>query len=733
MAYDLIARVAALAAINSIRGSSIDLFVNIGTHTFDTAVTAITTGGCSVTGIGAATYVADSVATATLAAANPNLCKKSQDGRYWRLIANNGGITVDQAGALGDPTGTGLVNDHAAIQAALNYAAALGIRTVVFPQRNYAVWNPVRTSTFWNTAATDGIGMVIPALTTGDIVLQGTGGHSRIAFYNIDGQAFQSHYQAIAADGNPWRGHGLYIVSPSVDPGKDYRPSVTLENIWLDGGTTANGNLNWANPVTDVPNGWDVSHKGILVQPDLFSGDLVLRNTRVTGFRGELVYSSNMRDSRLILEGRVELGETNGQVLNPAGGGIFCPGYVVAWNCNTFFEGWCGMGNLRGEFHNVLTSSSSLTGGVVDATGSGIGYKPQRLTETPFTNQASYFELDIQITSPQQTVNIGSFLRGRIIAIDTTVAVAAHDVAGPFQLGVIDSDLEIISVCDKGNLQTALALTGGSTAGQKQIRNCRYRLSLKRTRDAITAGFQIIDAVVYSGSIGEDVAVEQSSGPSKRGSATGAVLPDYYPVFRNNTFQRPSDYSTVGQNVVASPAIIPRGDFMAVLGGTATNSTTTVTLPTAGIVDGHELTLYNGTGPTGYWNFAIDRSGGGAKLPARRIVAPDAAIQLRFDGVYAIWREAAAPPPLSAAAIVSVPAVTTNGVSAVQTLTVPGAEVGMSVRVIAQSDLGAAAEICQMRVSAANTVSFRIRDLSGSGVGAATTAFLAVCQWERTP
>ena len=129
MAYDLIARVAALAAINSIRGSSIDLFVNIGTHTFDTAVTAITTGGCSVTCVGAATYVADSVATAALAAANPNLCKKSQDGRYWRLIPSNGGITVDQAGALGDPTGTGLVNDHGAIQAALNYAAALGIRT----------------------------------------------------------------------------------------------------------------------------------------------------------------------------------------------------------------------------------------------------------------------------------------------------------------------------------------------------------------------------------------------------------------------------------------------------------------------------------------------------------------------------------------------------------------------------------------------------------------------------
>ena len=730
MAYDLIARVAALAAINAVRGSTIDLFTSLPQRTFDASVTTIASGGYSVAGTGAATYVTDSLANAALAAAHPNLCKRSLDGRYWRLLPSAGEISVDQAGALGDPAGTGLVNDQVAIQAAVNYAAALSIRTVVFPQRNYALWVPTRTTTYWNWG-TDGVGIAIPAtLPAGDITLKGRGRFSRLGFYNKDGGSFQTSTQTIAADGNPWRGHGIYVDSPATDPGKEYRNALTLENIWLDGGTTANGNTNWSNPVTDVLNGWDTSHKGICYRPDLYLGDLTLRNTRVTGFRGELVFSSNQRDSRLILDGRVELGETNGQALNPAGGGILCSGYVAVWNSNIAVEGWLGMGNLRGEFHNILRPST-FTGGVIDTTASGSGFKPQRLTETQFAGRLSMFHLDVLITSPQQQVFVGSFLKGRIVAVDTTIVVGANESAGPFVKGVIDTDLEITTICDKANLQTALLLSGGTAAASKQIRDCRYRLTLLRSRDAIDAGYMVQDAIIYSGSIGENVVIEQSSGPSKRGSACSAALPDYYPCFRNNAFGTWLDYGTTVQNVVTTPAIIPRGDRMALNGGGATNSVTTITLPTTGIVDGHELALYNNTGPSGNWYFALDRSGGGARLPARRLVGGDDTIRLKFDANTSLWREVVPPKPVSLLATPTLPALAANALSAVQTVTVYGAEMGMDVRMQATSP-NTALEIVNPQVTAANTVSYRIRELAGVAYAGGAYTVNIVVEHKRT-
>ena len=723
---------AASASATAAAGKSahLNLWANIATKSFDAGVSALFTGGYSSAGVGGATYVNDAMATAALATAYPALCRQSADGRYWRLMAANGEITVEQAGAMGDPTGTGLVNDQAAIQAAINYAAAMSIRTVRFPQRQYAIWMPRRTSTYW-VQAPDGHGLVVPALASGDLVLRGAGRNTRIAYYNIDGTSLATNWQTITADGNPWRGSACYIVSPTVDPGQQFRPSVTLENLWLDGGTLATGNSNWGTPSVAVPLGWDTSNKGILVQPDLFSGDTVLRNTRITGFRGELVYSSNMRDSRLILEGRCEFAETNGQAINPAGGGILCPGYMVAWNVNFAFEGWAGMGNLRGEIHNIMSSGSCLTGGVIDTTSSGNAYKPQRLTETAFAGQMSMFTLDLLVTSSQKTIYLGSFLRGRVVAVDTTVSI---DGGGIYSTGIYDSDLEIISVVDKANLQTALVISGGSTAGSQTVSNCRYRLSMKRTHDAIAAGYKIIDAVTFGGSIGQDVIVDQSSGPSQRGCSiygTVAALPDYYPVFRNNNFGHWSDFSTTSQVISTTPAIIPRGDFIAVTNAT-NNSTVTATLPTTGIGDGHELTIFNSGGPTGYACVAIDRNGGGCRLPARRIIGGYDQMKLRFDASQSYWFEVTPPKPLSVYAGSTVlPALAANAYSAVQTVTLQGAEIGMDVR-IQNGNPNTQIEICNVMVSAANTVSFRVHELNGAAYAGATVALNISAEWKRT-
>ncbi|HET9628950.1 MAG TPA: hypothetical protein VFP14_05640, partial [Novosphingobium sp.] len=88
----------------------------------DAAVAAVTTGGYAQAGLGGATYIADGLATAALAAAHPRFCKASANGRYFRLAGDC--VQVAQGGA------TGGGNDQPAIQAAVAYAAAVGIPEV---------------------------------------------------------------------------------------------------------------------------------------------------------------------------------------------------------------------------------------------------------------------------------------------------------------------------------------------------------------------------------------------------------------------------------------------------------------------------------------------------------------------------------------------------------------------------------------------------------------------------
>lgn len=727
-------------------------------------------------------------------------------------------IFVEDFGAQGDPTGMGLVNDRAPIQAAIDYAAAHGISEIWFAQRNYAVWNTTRTSTFWAWGS-DGCGLVIPAaLAAKGITLKGLAKpHARIRFFNKDGKEFGSNWQTIAADSNPWRGHGLMVMAPAADAGAvsftgsisgttltvtavasgtlgngfaitdaaggiattsicyqltgtpggigtylvsksqtraggamtaalvQDRNTICLERIWLDGGTTANGNTNWSNPVTDVPNGWDVSHKGIAFQPDRYLGDLVLRDCKITGFRGELVYASNNREAGLILEGVVELAESNGQALNPAGGHTTCPGYVRAWNCSIPIEGWLGVGNLRGEFRNMLRGGT-FCGGVIDTTGSGIGFKPQRPVDARWPATDPSFELDITISSPQQIINLGSFLTGKIVAIDSTVAFGANETSGPFKAGIIDTDIEVVTVVDKANLGIGISLIGGTSAGSKLLRNVRIRPRSIYTDDAMTANYGLSDMVSYLGSgssYGPNVVIEGGSGPSKRASSMAGTVTapsDYYPCFRGNNFGTPTDISTTYQNVDTTPALILRGDRMVLTTSAAlTNTVTAVSLPTVGVVDGHEITLVNGQGPSSNWYFSLARDNGtsGARLPATRLIGGTDSIKLRFNAVAGYWQEIVRPPAVAyitgvgSISAVTLPALAANAISAVQTITAPGAQVMMKVSMV-PTNANTALEIVNPQVTATNTISYRVREVSGAAYAGGTYNFSVSFEHQRS-
>jgi len=92
----------------------------------------IRTTGYSVQGLGAGFYIADAAADAALAAAHPRACKATANGRYFRLLPDAGGaIGVDALGTAAD----GVTDDLAAIDAARNYAVAIGAGRLAFTAR----------------------------------------------------------------------------------------------------------------------------------------------------------------------------------------------------------------------------------------------------------------------------------------------------------------------------------------------------------------------------------------------------------------------------------------------------------------------------------------------------------------------------------------------------------------------------------------------------------------------
>ncbi len=213
------------------------------------SVGVIQTSGYAVSGTGAGLYVSDALATLALATVHPRFCKQSLDGRYWRLIGDE--VTAEQGGALGT---AGTTNDQPAIQAALDYANAVGIRRVRLTQAYYQLRAPLRAN---------GLGGYDPAgnylVTTENVALVGVPGRTMLKCYNSNGGTNDTITQTV--DGSPWIGP-LFYVKPNTT--MDW---VSLENVEFDGTVT------YTPGVTVV----NLSSKGFRIQ-DTMVNKVELRN-----------------------------------------------------------------------------------------------------------------------------------------------------------------------------------------------------------------------------------------------------------------------------------------------------------------------------------------------------------------------------------------------------------------------------------------------------------------------
>lgn len=421
MSVDIIARAMAMAARSSsgsggAASAPIGRFTDLPTKTIDPASSALVTSGYTTAGKGQGVYAADSLATAALAAAHPRFCKADAAGRYFRLVTDE--INVAQGGALG----TG--NDQPAIQAAVAYAAAVGIRAVrLLPF--HESWHPTRPG-----------GSPDPLLghhlvVTGNVALLGADSGTIITLKGQGGAG------RTAADGNNtwWCGWLIYMGAAVT--------SSILRDITVDGAIT------FANVrSTTESNIWD---KGVVLA-DWAAPNLVRidhRNVTLTRFAGEIWYMGGTMSGCTAFVENLTVTKSPQACWNPGTLAKVVAVNLVAGDSYQPAETISGMGHtyIGGRFFGGGTSTFITT----EAFDSNYYYN------YPFFTQA-----DPRYTTFVDTVfdKVATFMcsrtRGRIQVIDGGIQFLSTGK-------LCDIDLEVEAWCDASNAANVVTIPGVAT------------------------------------------------------------------------------------------------------------------------------------------------------------------------------------------------------------------------------------------------------------------------------
>lgn len=133
------------------------LFADLAARSPSLDIVRLESTGHSENGRGAATYISDALCEAELLTAHPRFVFQTANSRVFRQLPDRASLSVEQGGAVGG----GAVNDQPAIQAAIDYAHAVGVQEVCFEAEHYRVDCPLRTSPSQDTRAEDGHPLVV--------------------------------------------------------------------------------------------------------------------------------------------------------------------------------------------------------------------------------------------------------------------------------------------------------------------------------------------------------------------------------------------------------------------------------------------------------------------------------------------------------------------------------------------------------------------------------------------
>ncbi len=632
---------AAVNAVPPVQAVSIDLFANLAARAMPAGATAFITGGCATGGLGGGTYVADALANAVLAAGHPAFCASDSTGRYFRLMAMDGTVAISQGGARG-----GSHNDQPAVQATIDYAKAIGARSVLFDFDTVSIWNTPRVSEAVQQApdafAQDGQSLWV----TAPVKFAGLSTGTHIQMLSISGTSLENGWQNVGD--NVWRGAGINLIGgTAASPGSNGLTWFAMENIWLDGGCAYTGVRSAVTPGS--PDGPDLTNKGIRLQ-NAECDQITLINCRISGFKGEACYISGTTQTLQILR-NTQIWGSNQCAFNPS------TGVVQADNCDfggSFLATEC-LGGIGGRYTNCRFYDSvqtSVTGGPANGQLYNYGYPTRLAAQAP-----PWIDLVACDFHNAGQVLIGNYvriIRGRATDIALVLDATSN---GSLTSAYIDLEYTI----DQANQNPICSLVGPVTlttvipgaVGANYIlppSDVHVRLNIHRTGWAISQRFY---AVAYS----ITGYIDQNSCSLSVGEADGVaymVTPISNLALPLVAMAGPTSSHLIGSGrpLGVYPAMISSGPYALTVSnprmsllytGAAVAIAITMAAPFAspfGYAFGQRSRIYWDTATTTGTSFTFGRNGAGLRLNADCTLALFGDwIEVEFNASTGLWHE----------------------------------------------------------------------------------------------
>ncbi len=694
-----------------------DLFTNIGSKTIDASVTLIKSSGYSTLGLGIATYISDSLATAALATAHPRFCQQTANGRYFRLVGDlpDTSISVAQGGAVG---GSG-TNQQPAIQATVAYACAMSFKWVDFPESAYELWTPIRT-TVTSTHAVDGHPICI---TTNDgLGLRGRPGGTTLNLKNSVGGSKNTITQVVS--GVNWGGGSIYVLPGGAWPAGGSINWVAIENLIVDGGVTYNS--------ADRSN-VNLCDKGFWVQ-DITCKRIDMRNCTFKNFGGEIYYAGGASVSSQLVENCTFDGSPQ-CALNPAALGTFTGINIQAGNSYQACEiiGGLACTLVGGRFYDCYMST--IYGGPDPSYTPGypFTFTVRQTTKRPpwVTIQGTRFE------GASDGLYLGAFIQGNLITVDCPV-VLTHGVGH-----LRDIHVDIEAWCDQRSVFPAVRFSGPATTTTQMPgapvgafftppSNIRVNVWCKRTALA-QSNSRYINAglTIFAGLVDKDTITVNVSGDAHQVYSVSGVPPAGFAVPRIES----SQFRTTGQpygGTYDTPASDKVYDILwPAIALRPSAGTWNVTLGTTyGYSDGQKVIFYHAIAGTGR-NIVFPAAGAGLMLlKDRQLYAYGDLLELRFDGLLNKWVEerykTATQQVFTGSATYDAPSIAAGGTTTT-TVTATGASLGDLVTGISLN-ISSAGLVISGYVSAANTVTVVLFNPTGAAVNLAAAALAVTVQ-----
>ncbi|UOR15929.1 hypothetical protein [Qipengyuania aquimaris] len=504
------------------------LFPDLARRSPSAEVSLLESTGYAVPGKGAARYISDALCDAALLAGHPRFVFQTENGRIFRLLPQAGAFAVEQGGAAGD----GAVNDQPAIQAAIDYAHAVGASEVRFEAHLYRLHCTPRISPAEDKRAEDGHPLVVRA----SIALRGCAAQRTVFdFRALDGGDPESDYQLVATSGSDptlavWRGGGLLLQGDVSDPGAGNRSigRLELDRLVLKGNRQHTGAYEWPADA-QTGDGWDITDKALWLQ-DCFAGEIICRDTDMTGWKGEIFFTAGEADAveRIELK-RCRFATSNGSALNP---GVDAEILAVDSSFGDCFQAQEDVAKNRAIYRNCTWHDCDAMG-LGSGSANGVYYAQAYPTrdETlapPLTLLENCEFRDIR------SLRFASWVRGSIRTIDCGISLNGGEA-----LALRDTDLTIESWLDRKTGIHALEFYGvdsltepvpGAPAGIYKLppSNVRIRIAHHRTRYAQEQGHQWLGCF-WTGYIDRScelhVAGANAGGGVPHGGATPVSMP----------------------------------------------------------------------------------------------------------------------------------------------------------------------------------------------------------------